>query len=106
GITLTNDKQLHIGKIDEQLKEVELEDHVKVPQHLTKEASAYYPAFYTFLDKVFDHIVFDKIDEDLPTIEDEHQNQIVIDRIRNILSLIRFDLTECFQMTSERQFIT
>lgn len=84
GITLTNDKQLHIGKIDEQLKEVELEDHVKVPQHLTKEASAYYPAFYTFLDKVCDHIVFDKIDEDLPTIEDEHQNQIVIDRIRNI----------------------
>lgn len=83
-ITLTNDKQLSLGKVNEQLEEIKIQSQSKVPLHLSKEASAYYPAFYPFLEKVYDYIVLDKIDKDLPTIEDGHENQIVIDEILGI----------------------
>lgn len=83
-ITLTNDNQLCLGKINDQLEELDIQFKGKVPQHLSDEASAYYPAFYPFLEKLYDYIVFNKIDEDLPIIEDGHQNQIVIDKIFGI----------------------
>ncbi|MDR4886302.1 Gfo/Idh/MocA family oxidoreductase [Fredinandcohnia sp. QZ13] len=83
-ITLTNDKQLFWGKINEQLEEIKVQFQRKVPLHLSEEASAYYPAFYPFLEKVYDYIVFNKIDKDLPIIEDGHENQIVIDKIWGI----------------------
>lgn len=83
-IKLINDKQLYFGKINEVLKEVKVESQLVAPQHLSAEVRAYYPAFYPFLEKVYDYIVFNKIDEDLPLIDDGHQNQIVLDKIRGI----------------------
>jgi len=83
-ITLANDKQLCLGKINEQLDELKIQFRGKVPLNLSGEASVYYPAFYPFLEKAYDYIIFNKIDEDLPTIEDGHQNQIVIDKIFGI----------------------
>lgn len=73
-----------MGKINEQLEEIKVQFQRKVPLHLSEEASAYYPAFYPFLEKVYDYIVFNKIDKDLPIIEDGHENQIVIDKIWGI----------------------
>ncbi|WP_043933804.1 Gfo/Idh/MocA family protein [Bacillus sp. EB01] len=83
-ITLTNDKQLCIGKINDELEELKVEFKEKVPTHLSDEARAYFPAFYSFLEKVYDYVISDKIDEDLPIIEEGHQNQVVIDKILGI----------------------
>ncbi|MBW8347871.1 Gfo/Idh/MocA family oxidoreductase [Bacillus sp. IITD106] len=82
--TLTNDTQLCFGKINDPLEELKIQFQGKVPPNLSEEAGAYYPAFYPFLEKVYDYIVNNKIDEDLPLIEDGHQNQIVIDKILDI----------------------
>ncbi|MGD6900329.1 Gfo/Idh/MocA family protein [Bacillus infantis] len=80
-ITLINDKQLFLGKINDQLEEIKIQTQRKVPLHLSEEANAYYPAFYPFLEKVYDYIVLNKVDVDLPTIEDGHKNQIIIDQV-------------------------
>lgn len=85
-VTLTNDKQLFLGKVNEQLKEIKIQPQRKVPLHLSEEASAYFPAFYPFLEKVYDYIVLNRIDKDLPIIEDGHENQIVLDKILDILA--------------------
>src|SRR5690606_14468067 len=83
-VSLTNDNQLCFGDMNGQLEELKIQLNVMVPQHLSKEASAYYPAFYPFLEKVYDYVALNKIDEDLPLIEDGHQNQLIVDRIRGI----------------------
>ena len=83
-ITLKNDKELFIGKINGPLKELKFQFKGEIPLQLLKKARAYYPAFYPFLEKAYDYFVFDKRDEDLPVIEDGHQNQIVIDKILDI----------------------
>src|SRR5690606_13038530 len=82
--TLTNDTQLCFVKINDPLEELKIQFQGKVQPNLSKEEDAYYPAFYSFLEKVYDYIVNNKIDEDLPLIEDGHQNQIVIDKILGI----------------------
>ncbi|SMQ80653.1 Predicted dehydrogenase [Bacillus sp. OV166] len=79
-ISLSNDKTLLFGKANEQLEVINVEQR-KGPVHLTDEANAYYPAFYPFLERVYDYIVYNRIDEDLPTILDGHENQVVIDKI-------------------------
>ncbi|MFD1852077.1 Gfo/Idh/MocA family protein [Oceanobacillus bengalensis] len=83
-ITLTNDKQLCCGKINGQVEELKIQFKGNFPLHLSEEASTYYPAFYPFLEKAYDYMVFNKTDKDLPIIEDGHQNQIVIDKILDI----------------------
>lgn len=80
-ITLSNDEKLCFGKVNEQLEAINVLQR-QGPLHLTKEANAYYPAFYPFLEKVYDYIVYNKIDEDLPTILDGHENQLLIDKVR------------------------
>lgn len=47
-ITLFNDNQLCLGKMNNQLEKLRNKFQRKVPLHLSKEASAYYPAFYRF----------------------------------------------------------
>lgn len=83
-ITLTNDKKLCFGKKDGLLEELMVQSQGKVPSYLSDETRAYFPAFYPFLEKVYDYIAFNKIDRDLPLIEDGHQNQLVIDKIKGI----------------------
>ena len=79
-ISLNNDKTLLFGKANEQLEVINVEQRIG-PVHLTDEANAYYPAFYPFLERVYDYIVYNRIDKDLPTIFDGHENQVVIDKI-------------------------
>ncbi|WP_100011726.1 Gfo/Idh/MocA family oxidoreductase [Lentibacillus sediminis] len=80
-ITLKNDKQLSFGRINEPLQKIEIPSHEAVPSHLSKEASAYYPAFHPFLEMIYDYIINDQADKDLPTIEDGHENQVIMDKI-------------------------
>ncbi|MGE7925834.1 hypothetical protein ACQKND_21975 [Viridibacillus arvi] len=82
-ISLSNDQTLLFGKANEQLEEISVEQRIS-PVHLTDEANAYYPAFYPFLERVYDYIVYNRIDEDLPTIFDGHENQVVIDKIIDV----------------------
>lgn len=80
-ITLTNDKTLYFGKASESLEEIIIEMDEKNIPTLSLEAKAYYKAFYPFIDKVYENITYNKSDEDLPTIVDGHENQVIIDRV-------------------------
>ncbi|WP_337970038.1 Gfo/Idh/MocA family protein [Virgibacillus salexigens] len=80
-IALTNDQELYFGKANEQLNEINILKP-EIPTHqLSEETIAYFPAFYPFLEKVYEYIVFDILDQDLPTIEDGHANQLIIDKV-------------------------
>lgn len=80
-IRLSNDNNLFFGKVNEELKQVLVQTDEKIPTHLSNEARAYYPAFYPFIEKVYEYITLNTLDEDLPTIKDGHENQTVLDRI-------------------------
>lgn len=80
-ISLQNDCKLYFGKAKEPLQEVNLHE-TTVPKFLSPEARAYYPAFYPFLNSVYNYIEMKAFDPHLPTVFDGHQNQIVLDRIR------------------------
>ncbi|USK47611.1 Gfo/Idh/MocA family oxidoreductase (plasmid) [Cytobacillus oceanisediminis] len=80
-ITLSNDNKLCFGEANKELTEITVRKEGSTPSHLSMEASAYYPAFYPFIGKVYNYIEYDKVDSDLPTILDGHVNQVVIDRI-------------------------
>ncbi|MDR4420988.1 gfo/Idh/MocA family oxidoreductase, partial [Bacillus paranthracis] len=75
------DKTLFFGKARESLEEIKIETYTQTIPPLSPEAKAYYPAFYPFLDKVYENIIFNKSDKDLPTIVDGHENQIIIDNV-------------------------
>ncbi|WP_377559086.1 Gfo/Idh/MocA family protein [Ornithinibacillus salinisoli] len=80
-ITLMNDKELSLGKATEQLGEVTVPEKETGPSTLSSRAQSYYHAFYPYLSKVYDYIAHHKQDPNLPTIEDGHESQVVIDRI-------------------------
>ncbi|MFE7062028.1 Gfo/Idh/MocA family protein [Sutcliffiella sp. NPDC057660] len=80
-ISLTNDKTLVLGKESESLEEILIKTDDQTIPFLSLEAKAYYQAFYPFIDKVYENITFNKLDEDLPTIVDGHENQMIIDRV-------------------------
>ncbi|OOP67398.1 oxidoreductase, partial [Heyndrickxia oleronia] len=80
-IRLSNDNNLFFGKENEELKQVLDQTDEKIPTQVSKEARAYYPAFYPFIEKVYEYITLNTLDEDLPTIKDGHENQTVLDRI-------------------------
>ncbi len=80
-INLIDDKTLFFGKASESLEEIKIETYTQTIPPLSPEAKAYYPAFYPFLDKVYENIIFNKSDKDLPTIVDGHENQIIIDNV-------------------------
>lgn len=80
-IVLMNDHTLKYGKGSKPLEEIHILQQGQIPFHLTTEVKAYYPAFYPFLEKVYEYITFDKLDRDLPTIQDGHENQVILDKI-------------------------
>lgn len=80
-IEVSNDRVLTWGKAGEQLKEIQASQTSKVPEHLSQEAKAYYPAFYPFLEKAYEYFVARENDIDLPMIYDGHANQLVLDQI-------------------------
>ncbi|MEM5687670.1 hypothetical protein AAHB49_21700 [Bacillus cereus] len=65
-INLIDDKALFFGKASENLEEVKVETYAETIPPLSPEAKAYYPAFYPFLNKVYENIIFNKSDKDLP----------------------------------------
>lgn len=80
-IKVVNDKILYFGRANEILKKITVSPQETVPSHLSKEASAYFPAFYPFLDKIYQYIEKGKQDHDLPTVLDGHVNQLILDKI-------------------------
>ncbi|WP_422658934.1 Gfo/Idh/MocA family protein [Paenibacillus sp. EC2-1] len=80
-LQIINDKTLWYGRANEPLQEIPSPIPITAPSTLSVEAQAYYPAFYTFLDKVYDYIANNKKDKDLPTIVDGHANQLAIEKI-------------------------
>lgn len=80
-ITLENDEKLCLGKVNDSFIRIDFEPQWTIPENLSEEASAYFPAFFPFLEKVYDYVENDYLDDDLPTIQDGHQNQRVVDKI-------------------------
>jgi len=71
---------LLIGEAHAPLEELDIQSEGKLPLQ-SKEAVAYYPAFYPFVEKVYDYFAFHQVDRDLPLIEDGHHNLVVMDTI-------------------------
>ncbi|MDX8365348.1 Gfo/Idh/MocA family oxidoreductase [Cytobacillus sp. IB215665] len=80
-VTLKNDDNLLIEKINQPIQEVVVHEQKNKYIELSDVASRYYPAFLPFLEKVYEYLTFEKLDEDLPLIDDGHKNQLVIDRV-------------------------
>ncbi|TFB14243.1 Gfo/Idh/MocA family oxidoreductase [Filobacillus milosensis] len=81
-IVLEDDKRLRVGLANEELEEVQF-TQVEVPEQLTKIASGYFAAFDPYLKEIYEYIANDQLHEDLPTGLDGHENQKVLDQIRN-----------------------
>ncbi|MBB4824776.1 putative dehydrogenase [Sporosarcina luteola] len=79
-ITLTNDKTLCAAKANETFAEVEVPVK-EIPYALSGEAARYYAAFYPFLEKIYEYVAEDHLHKDLPTVEDAHANQLILDKI-------------------------
>ncbi|KQL21208.1 Gfo/Idh/MocA family protein [Cytobacillus solani] len=80
-VALHNDQELYFGKTNEKLNEINV-IKPEIPAHqLSGEAIAYFPAFYPFLEKVYEYMAFEKLDQDLPTIVDGHKNQVILDKV-------------------------
>ncbi|RPF50651.1 Gfo/Idh/MocA family protein [Aquisalibacillus elongatus] len=76
-IKLDNDESLKYGAPDEDFVQVDFET-IDVPEGVPER---YYPAFYPYLEKVYDYIAHDQLDGDLPTVHDGHENQKVLDEV-------------------------
>lgn len=81
-ISLINNNQLKLGQGSNPFEEVIPSKQLKIPQLLSNEASDFYPALYPFLEKVYDYIVLENLDKDLPLIEDGYRNQVILDWVR------------------------
>jgi predicted dehydrogenase len=82
-IVISNDKELWFAKLGKELEEVTIEPSSAAPTHLSSIVKAYFPAFYPFLESLYQLITAKKEDVNLPTIIDGHENQIVIDKVLN-----------------------
>lgn len=80
-LMIKNDKQLFYGKGDKQLEEMDMPDHRKIPDSLSPEAAAYYPAFFPFLERVHAYIAKNELHPDLPTALDGHINMLLLDKV-------------------------
>ena len=80
-VVLQNDKTVYLGKGNAELKKIEVLQSSKAPNYLSEVAHAYYPAFFPFLENVYEAIVNNKWNRDLPTVVDGHENQVVLDAV-------------------------
>ncbi|SET17951.1 Predicted dehydrogenase [Oceanobacillus limi] len=80
-VALINDKQLAAGKANEKMMESIEEYEKEIPSHLSERTKSYFPAFYTYVTRLYDYLVNGNEDPDLATIEDGHRSQEIIDTI-------------------------
>lgn len=83
-LTLHNDEKLCLGKVNASLAEIQVPPLHDEGYGLSREAQAYYQAFFPFLEKAYEYLVYDRCDKDIPTIHDAYANQLVIDSFLSI----------------------
>jgi predicted dehydrogenase len=81
-LVMTGDNKVEIGIGDEPLQEVELLPDLVVPEQMTEVAARYYNAFYRSLDQVHQAVIKNEAHPYLPTFENGHQVQLILDAIR------------------------
>jgi predicted dehydrogenase len=81
-LIMTGDDKVEVGIGNEPLQEVELLPDLVTPDHITEVAARYYNAFYRSLDQVYQAVSKNEVNPFLPTFEDGHQVQIILDAIR------------------------
>lgn len=80
-IFLKDDRIVELGKANQPLEEVLLET-IPAPIELGDLPSRYFPAFKPFLDSLYHSLISSKAETDMPTFQDGHRTQIVLDAIR------------------------
>jgi predicted dehydrogenase len=81
-LIMTEDNKVEVAIGDESLKEVELLPELVAPEQMAEVAARYYNAFYRSLDQVHQAITKNEVHPYLPTLENGHQVQMILDAIR------------------------
>jgi predicted dehydrogenase len=81
-LVMTGDNKVEVGIGNEPLQEVELLPDLVAPEQMTEVAARYYNAFYRSLDQVHRAITSNEVHPYLPTFENGHQVQMILDAIR------------------------
>jgi predicted dehydrogenase len=80
-IFLKDDMTVHLGLVNQQLEEVNVPT-VTAPEGMENTQSRYYTAFKPFHDALYNRVKLDRSEPDLPTFQDGHRTQVVLDAIR------------------------
>lgn len=84
-LTMSQDEHLKVSYGDD-FEEVQLLSS-EPPSELTPAAKSYFRAFAPMLDLVYEAVANDNVSEDLPTFEDGHRVQLVLDAVRRSADL-------------------
>ena len=79
---MTNDACVEVGIGNEALVQVELPSKLEEPTNLSPRASSYYQAFYPMLNVVSQTIRDNHVHPQVPTFENGHDVQLVLDAVR------------------------
>jgi predicted dehydrogenase len=81
-LIMTDDKTVEVAIGEKVLSPVELAPVLEEPSDLSARALSYYQAFYPMLDNVYSTLSNNKTSENIPTFENGHSVQLILDAIR------------------------
>jgi predicted dehydrogenase len=81
-LVMTDDAHVQVGVGQEELTNVELAPTIPEPLDLSSRALAYYQAFYPMLSNVYQSITDNQPTQHVPTFENGHRVQLILDAIR------------------------
>lgn len=81
-LIMTDDQHVEVAIGEEELAPVELPPRLEEPASMSQRALAYYQAFYPMLDEVYQTLTENKLSEKVPTFENGHAVQGILDAIR------------------------
>ncbi|WP_096155573.1 MULTISPECIES: Gfo/Idh/MocA family protein [Bacillus] len=81
-LKMQEDSKVQLGLGNELLEEVELESALDIPNGMNQVAAGYYNALYRSIDSLYKALAENEIHPHLPTLEDGHQVQMILDAIK------------------------
>ncbi|WP_456275212.1 Gfo/Idh/MocA family protein [Bacillus sp. AK128] len=81
-LILTDDQIVEVAIGNDELSAVELTRRIEEPSDLSARALSYYQAFYPMLDHLHSSVSNSHLTEALPTFENGHRVQLILDAIR------------------------
>jgi predicted dehydrogenase len=81
-LVMTDDNRVEVAIGDRKLTEVELAPKISEPSNLSARALVYYQAFFPMLEGIYQTVKGNNLSEHVPTFEDGHRVQLILDSIR------------------------